>query len=140
VQPYDEDEDNDDYFCPFPGNGAPVELNWQGKTEVLGEKPVPVPLCPPQIPHGLTPGSNPGLRGGRPAANRLSHGTAFPPVASVIPAQLQFTCTVYYDLKGSCLIHVVYSLSTLRTVSFLFSAELPFCSLSLVFTCALWYC
>jgi hypothetical protein len=26
----------------------------QGKTEELGEKPVPVPLCPPQIPHGLT--------------------------------------------------------------------------------------
>jgi hypothetical protein len=25
-----------------------------GETEVLGEKPVPVPLCPPQIPHGLT--------------------------------------------------------------------------------------
>jgi hypothetical protein len=23
------------------------------ETEVLGEKPVPVPLCPPQIPHGL---------------------------------------------------------------------------------------
>ena len=23
-----------------------------GETEVLGEKPVPVPLCPPQIPHG----------------------------------------------------------------------------------------
>jgi hypothetical protein len=31
-----------------------VEWNWQGKTEVLGEKPGPVPLCPPQIPHGLT--------------------------------------------------------------------------------------
>jgi hypothetical protein len=41
-------------FCPFPNNGAPVEWNWQGKTEVLGEKPVPVPLCPQQIPHGLT--------------------------------------------------------------------------------------
>jgi hypothetical protein len=41
-------------FCPFPGNGAPVEWNWQGKTEELGEKPVPVPLCPPQIPYGLT--------------------------------------------------------------------------------------
>jgi hypothetical protein len=27
---------------------------WQGKTEELGEKPVPMPLCPPQIPHGLT--------------------------------------------------------------------------------------
>jgi hypothetical protein len=23
------------------------------KTEQLGEKPVPAPLCPPQIPHGL---------------------------------------------------------------------------------------
>jgi hypothetical protein len=55
VQPCDEDDDDDDdYFCPFPCNGAPVEWNWQGKTEVLGEKPVPVPLCPPQIPHGLT--------------------------------------------------------------------------------------
>jgi hypothetical protein len=27
---------------------------WQGKTEELGEKPVPVPLGPPQSPHGLT--------------------------------------------------------------------------------------
>jgi hypothetical protein len=41
-------------FYPFPSNGARVKWNWQGKTEVLGEKPVPVPLCPPQIPHGLT--------------------------------------------------------------------------------------
>jgi hypothetical protein len=31
-----------------------VEWYWQGKTEELGEKPVPVPFCPPQIPHGLT--------------------------------------------------------------------------------------
>jgi hypothetical protein len=52
-------------FFVFPCNGAPVEWNWQGKPEVLGEKPVPVTLCPPQIPHGLT-----GL-----ATNRLSHGT-----------------------------------------------------------------
>jgi hypothetical protein len=41
-------------FFVFPCNGAPVEWNWHGKTEVLGEKPVPVPLCPPQIPPGLT--------------------------------------------------------------------------------------
>jgi hypothetical protein len=41
-------------FCPFPSNGAPVEWNRQGKTEELGEKPAPVPLCPPQIPHGPT--------------------------------------------------------------------------------------
>jgi hypothetical protein len=48
VQPCDED----DNF--FPSNGARVEQNWQGKTEVLGEKPVLLPLCPPQISHGLT--------------------------------------------------------------------------------------
>jgi hypothetical protein len=65
-------EDDGDVFSAFPFNGAPVELNWQGKTEVLGENTVPVPICPPQIPHGL----NPGLRGERPATNRLSHGTA----------------------------------------------------------------
>jgi hypothetical protein len=41
-------------FCSFSSNGAPVEWNWQGKTEVLWEKPVPVPLYPPQISHGLT--------------------------------------------------------------------------------------
>jgi hypothetical protein len=37
-------------------------------------KPAPVPLCAPQIPHDL--GSNPGRRGGKPATNRLSYGTA----------------------------------------------------------------
>jgi hypothetical protein len=34
---------------------AMVEWHWQGKTEVLAEKPVPVPLCAPQIPHGSCP-------------------------------------------------------------------------------------
>jgi hypothetical protein len=70
VQPCD--EDNCIFFI-FPSNGAPLEWQWQGKTEVLGEKSVPVPLCPPHI---TKPGSNPGLRGERPATNRLSHGTA----------------------------------------------------------------
>jgi hypothetical protein len=41
-------------FFVFPYNRAPVEWNCQGKTELLVEKPVPVPLCPSQIPHGLT--------------------------------------------------------------------------------------
>jgi hypothetical protein len=31
-----------------------VECYWQGKAEELGEKPVPVPFCPPQITHELT--------------------------------------------------------------------------------------
>jgi hypothetical protein len=30
-----------------------VELHWQRETEGLRKKPVPVPLCPPQIPHRL---------------------------------------------------------------------------------------
>jgi hypothetical protein len=44
------------FFFVFPCNGAPVDWNWQGKTEILGGggEPIPVPLCPPQIPHGLT--------------------------------------------------------------------------------------
>jgi hypothetical protein len=33
---------------------AMVEWYWQGKAEELGEKPVLVPLCPLQIPRGLT--------------------------------------------------------------------------------------
>jgi hypothetical protein len=50
-----------------------MEHRWN---EIDRGKPIPMPLCPPQIPHGLTPGSNPGLRGERPANNRLNHGTA----------------------------------------------------------------
>jgi hypothetical protein len=29
-------------------------MKLRGETEELGEKPVPAPLCPPQIPHELT--------------------------------------------------------------------------------------
>jgi hypothetical protein len=62
------------FFLVF-GNVEPaVEWYWQGKTEGLGEKPVPVPLCPPQIPLDC-PGREPGRRGERPATNRLSYGT-----------------------------------------------------------------
>jgi hypothetical protein len=56
VQPCDKDEEKDDFFFSFPSNGAPVEWNWPGKTEVFGEKPVPVPLCQSKIPHGLARG------------------------------------------------------------------------------------
>jgi hypothetical protein len=41
-------------FLLFHFNGAPVECKLQSKTDVLGEKPVPLPLCPTQIPHGPT--------------------------------------------------------------------------------------
>jgi hypothetical protein len=42
------------FFLLFHFNGAPVEWNSQGKSKYSGEKPVPVPLCAPQIPHGPT--------------------------------------------------------------------------------------
>jgi hypothetical protein len=38
-------------------------------------KPAPVPLCPSQTPH-VCPDANPYRRGGKPASNRLSYGTA----------------------------------------------------------------
>jgi hypothetical protein len=47
-----------------------VESYIDGKTEELGEKPVPVPLT------WIDPGANPGLCSERPATNDLSHGTA----------------------------------------------------------------
>jgi hypothetical protein len=38
-------------------------------------KPTPVPLCSPQT-HMVCPDADPGRRGGKPATNSLSYGTA----------------------------------------------------------------
>jgi hypothetical protein len=54
-----------------------------------GRKPAPVPLCPPQTPHAC-PDANPGRRGGKPASNRLSYGTAFKGVKSVSKRNTSF--------------------------------------------------
>jgi len=54
--------------------GALMDWCWQGKTEVLGEKPVPVPLFPPH-PMCTGLGLNPGHRK-RLATGHLSDGTA----------------------------------------------------------------
>lgn len=48
-------------------NGAMVEGCSRGKPEIPGERSVPVPLCPPQIPP---------KRSDRLTSNRLSYGTA----------------------------------------------------------------
>jgi hypothetical protein len=40
-------------------------------------EPAAVPLCPPQIPHDLTWTRTRDRRGGKPATNRLSYGTAY---------------------------------------------------------------
>jgi hypothetical protein len=47
-----------------------------GETEVLGEN-LPSATLSTTSPTWIDPGSNPGLRGERPATNRLSHGTAW---------------------------------------------------------------
>jgi hypothetical protein len=47
-----------------------------GETEVLGEN-LPSATLFTTNPTWIDPGANPGLRGERPATNRLSHGTAF---------------------------------------------------------------
>jgi hypothetical protein len=63
-------------FVIFSINRAPMEWNWQGKTEVLGEKTCLSATLPTTNPTWTDLGSNPGLRGERPATNRLSHCTA----------------------------------------------------------------
>jgi Tfp pilus assembly protein PilV len=55
--------------------GAAVIWNWQGITEGLRGKRVPVPRYAPQTAHGWL-GANPGLRVQKTATNRLSYGTA----------------------------------------------------------------
>jgi hypothetical protein len=51
-----------------------MELRRQGKTEVLVEMPVPVRLCPPQIPIYIRLGSKQSLRGDLPVTNGVSRG------------------------------------------------------------------
>jgi hypothetical protein len=48
----------------------------RGKPKVLGGKSCPSATLSTTNPTWTDPGSNPGLRGERPATNRLSHGTA----------------------------------------------------------------
>jgi hypothetical protein len=76
VQPYDEDEDDDYFFDLF----VVMEHRWneidRGKPKNSGEKTCPSATLSTTNPTWTGPGSNPGCRGGRPAANRLSHGTA----------------------------------------------------------------
>jgi hypothetical protein len=88
---------------------ATVEWYWQGETEELGEKPVSVPLCPPQISHGLTRAQNPGLRGDRPATNHLSHGVTLPSEECVPWSDIQATGT------SNILTHVLTSSSFIKT-------------------------
>jgi hypothetical protein len=67
-----------------------MEHRWNendGKTEELGGKTCPSATLSTTNPTWTDPGSNPGLHGGRPAANRLSHGTALYTALQIIPTK-----------------------------------------------------
>jgi hypothetical protein len=49
-------------------------MSLTGKAEELREKPVPVPLCPPQITYGLIQVQTQGLHAKRMVTNCLSQG------------------------------------------------------------------
>jgi hypothetical protein len=51
-----------------------VEWNWENRS-TRGKKTCPSATLSTTNPTCTDPGSNPGLRGERPATNRLSHGT-----------------------------------------------------------------
>jgi hypothetical protein len=54
-----------------------MECRLAGETEVLGENLPQRHFCPSQNPTRPDPGLNPGRRGGKPATNRLSYGSAY---------------------------------------------------------------
>jgi hypothetical protein len=68
-------------FWHFSPDGDCFKLSLRtaadAKTEVLGEKTCPCATLSTTNTTWTDPGSNPGLQGERPAANRLSHGTAY---------------------------------------------------------------
>jgi hypothetical protein len=75
VQPYDED---DQFFSFFRVIEHPWNEIDKGKPKYSGGggETCPSATLSTKIPTWTDPGSNPGLRGERPATNRLSHGTA----------------------------------------------------------------
>jgi hypothetical protein len=93
------------FFMLFHFNGAPVEWNWQGKTEVLGEKTCPSTTLSTTNYTWNDPGSNPGLTSERPATNGLSHGTA--PIRHKIMALTHTHSQVYIGLSSRLLMSFV---------------------------------
>jgi hypothetical protein len=63
--------------CQEHESAALIQRYSHGKTEVLGEEPVPRPLCSQHYVTRTGPRSNPVLRFERPATNHLRHGTTF---------------------------------------------------------------
>jgi hypothetical protein len=73
-----------------------MERHWQGKHEKLGEKPVPVSLRPPQIPHWLTLARN------RASAMRGWRLTAWAMARPPSTVSAQNSCSLGIPLKRLC--------------------------------------
>jgi hypothetical protein len=66
-----------------------------GENRITRIQTFPVPLSPPQIPHGVTRGVNSGLRGKRLAINRLSYGTDVTPLSWRETPKMDGKCSVH---------------------------------------------
>jgi hypothetical protein len=77
--PNEDDEDEQFFTNLFTINGAPVEWNRQGKTDNSEKILSQCHFVHDKSHMDLTWDRTPGLRGERPATNRLNHGTAVEP-------------------------------------------------------------
>jgi hypothetical protein len=109
-----------------PCNGAAAEGNWQGKTEVLFKKPVPVPLFPQQIPHELTRNRTraSAVTGWRLTAwamarseHEVTHNVKQMPWFVFNIIHLTFSCFVYVSFCHQ-LLHVIYIASNMFRLSY----------------------
>jgi hypothetical protein len=76
VQPYEEDDEDDEVFSAFPFYWSTDGMKLTGENRSTRRKTCPSATLFTTNPTWTEPGSNPGLRGERPATNLLSHGTA----------------------------------------------------------------
>jgi hypothetical protein len=81
--------------------GTLVEWYWHGKTEVLGEKPAPVPLSSPHI----SQRSGQGLRGEKPASNHWSHGKAHFKTSSTLHLKTPVHTKQQTSRRGAARLH-----------------------------------
>jgi hypothetical protein len=90
VQPYDKDENEQFFFYQVL---QVMEHRWnetdRGKPTTW-RKTCPSATLPTTNPTWTDPESNPGLRGERPATNRLSHGTAYTLTYFSVPVSFYF--------------------------------------------------
>jgi hypothetical protein len=96
---------------------ATVEWYWQGNTEELGEKPVPVPFCPPQTPHGLT-WREPAVRGRR--LTTLAMARPYVCVYRATECCFQSTvCLCCHVCRSLCMIQIHITDHSIRVSAFL---------------------